>query len=225
VIGLRGVLAAAVLVVPAQAAAQNPAFVHRLEITGGVGYFTGATLGHADANLRGNAMPAQTFTLFTTDTTLSGSVTGEVRVGTWLSRRIGVEGRLGYGRPNVETSVRADTEGAAPITVVERIDQFVIDAGVLIRLDEMRIGQLVPYAAGGAGYLRQVHEGLALIEDGHVYHLGGGVVRDLLTRTRGVIRAAGLRADARVYFLSGGVSLDNRTTTHGSFSAGFFVRF
>jgi len=214
-----------VLVIPVQAAAQDPGFVRRLEVTGGIGYFTGATLGQANADLRANAMTAQTFTLFTTDSTLAGSMTGEARVGMWISHRFGVEGRLGYSRPHVETSVRADAEGPPPITVVEGIDQFVIDAGILVRLDELHLGPVVPYAAGGAGYLRQVHEGLALIEDGHVYHLGGGVVRDLLIRTHGVIRAAGLRADMRVYFLSGGVSLDDRRTAHGSFSAGFFVRF
>src|SRR5205085_1273237 len=152
------------------------------------------------------------------DTRLGGSIVGGVRLGGWLNRRVGLEGRLGYGRPDVATSVRADAEGAAPMTVVERIDQFVIDAGILVRLEELRLAGWVPYAAGGAGYLRQVHEGLALIEDGHVYHLGGGVVRELSTRAHGIIRAAGLRADARVYFLSGGVSLDDRTATHGSFS-------
>jgi len=215
----------AVIACPVRAAAQGTGFVHRLEVTGGIGYVTGAALGTADATLRANAVSPQTFTLFTTDTTIHGSVTGELRVGTWLTRRIGVEGRLGYGRPDVATSVHADAEGAAAIAVVERIDQFVIDAGILFRLDEMRIGQLVPFAGGGAGYLRQVHEGLALIEDGHVYHLGGGVSRDLVTRAHGIVRAAGLRADARVYFLSGGVSVTDRTTTHGSFTGELFVRF
>ena len=223
-IRLRCLVLLAVVTCPAHAAAQGGDFVHRFEVTGGIGYFTGARLGDADATLRANAAP-QPFTLFTTETSIRGSLTGDLRVGMWLNRRVGVEGRLGYGRPDVATSVRADAEGAAPITVVERIDQFVIDAGVLFRLDEMRVGPLVPFAEGGAGYLRQVHEGLALIEEGHVYHLGGGVIQDLLTRTHGIVRAAGLRADARVYFLSGGVSLNDRITTHGSFSGGLFIRF
>jgi hypothetical protein len=221
----RWVAVLVVIACPVRAAAQGTGSVHRLEVTGAIGYFTGAALGTADATLRANAVSPQTFTLFTTDTTIRGSVTGELRVGTWLSRRIGVEGRLGYGRPDVATSVHADVEGAAAITVVERIDQFVIDAGILFRLDEMRIGQLVPFAGGGVGYLRQVHEGLALIEDGHVYHLGGGVIRDLVIHPHGIVRAAGLRADARVYFLSGGVTVTDRTTTHGSFTGGLFVRF
>jgi len=91
-IGLRRLLAIAVMMMPVPAAAQNAGFVHRLEITGGVGYFTGAGLGDTDANLRANT-PAQSFTLFATDTTLGGSLTGEARVGMWLTRRIGVEGR------------------------------------------------------------------------------------------------------------------------------------
>jgi hypothetical protein len=121
--------------------------------------------------------------------------------------------------------VTADTEGAAPITVVERVDQYVIDAGVVVRLDEMRVGRLVPYVAAGAGYLRQLHEGLVSVEQGHVYHLGGGLSRELLSRNRGVVRAAGLRADARVYFLSGGISLDDLLTTQGTFTAGVYFRF
>ena len=119
----------------------------------------------------------------------------------------------------------ADTEGAASITIVERVDQYVIDAGIVIRLDEMRIGRLTPYVAGGAGYLRQLHEGLTAIEQGHVYHLGGGLTRDVVTRNRGVIRAAGLRVDARVYFLSGGISLGNGVVTQGTMTGGLFFRF
>jgi hypothetical protein len=64
-----------------------------------------------------------------------------------------------------------------------------------------------------------------LIEEGHVYYLGGGVIRDLMTRNHGVVRAAGLRADARLYFLPGDVSVNGRPTRHGAFTAGVFVRF
>jgi hypothetical protein len=207
------------------ASAQTSGFVHRLEVGGGLGYFSGAGLGNTNADLRASSPTPQPFTLFTTESLLSGSLTGEARIGWWVSRRVAIEGRLGYSRADIETSVGADTEGAPPVTVVEGINQFVIDAGVLFRIYEVRIGRLVPYAAGGAGYLRQLHEGLAFIDQGHVYHLGGGVRRDFVTRTRGVIRAAGLRADVRVYLLSGAASLNDRTTKHGSYTAGLFVRF
>jgi hypothetical protein len=221
-----GWLVAAVCVLwPGQVSAQDGGFFHRLDVSGSAGYFTGLELGEADATLRGGAAAAPTVSFFTTETRLTGSPVGEARIGVWISRRLAVEGRLGYSRPALQTSVRADAEGAAPVTVVERIDQYVVDAGVLVRVDKVRVAGLVPFAAGGAGYLRQIHEGLALIEEGHVYYLGGGVNRDLMTRGHGVIRAAGLRADARVYFVSGIASRNDRTTRHGSFSAGLFVRF
>jgi len=221
----RPLLAMVLLAWAVDASAQTKGFVHRLEVTAGVGYFSGVGLGSANANLRANSTVPQLFTLFTTESTLSGSLAGEARIGWWVNRRVAIEGRLGYSRPNIETSVGADAEGAPAVTVVEGIHQFVIDAGVLFRIDEMRIGRVVPYAAGGAGYLRQLHEGLAFIDQGHVYHLGGGVMRDVVTRTRGVIRAAGLRADVRLYLLSGAASLNDRTTVHGSYTAGLFVRF
>jgi hypothetical protein len=215
------------LAAPLQAAAQTRARVPRFEITGAGGVATGTSLGTQNANLRANTndSAAQPFSLFTTKSRLTGSLLADVRVGFIASRRVSVEGRFGYSRPTLETSVTADTEGAAPITVVERVDQYVIDAGVVVRLDEMRVGRLVPYVAAGAGYLRQLHEGLVSVEQGHVYHLGGGLSRELLSRNRGVVRAAGLRADARVYFLSGGISLDDLLTTQGTFTAGVYFRF
>jgi len=220
---LRGLLAIALLGVPHLALAQDTGFMHRLEVSAGGGYFTGTSFGNASATLRANGQ-AQPYALFTTESALTGSLAGDFTLGARINRRWSVDGHFLYSRPSLETSVRDDAEGAAAITVVERIDQFLIDAGVLFRIDEMRIKRLTPYAAGGAGYLRQLHEGYALIDQGHLYHLGGGVTRDLVMRTHGIVRAAGLRADARMYFLAGGV-VNDRTARHGSFTASLFVRF
>jgi hypothetical protein len=221
---LRWVLTLALLCVPRLGLAQGTDFIHRLEVSAGGGYFTGTSFGNATATLRGNGQLPQPYTLFSTDSTLTGSLAGDFTLGARISRRWSVEGHFGYSRPNLETSVRNDAEGAAAVTVVERIDQFMVDAGVLFRIDEMRIKRLTPYAAGGAGYLRQLHEGYALIDQGHVYYLGGGVTRDFVVHTHGIVRAAGLRADARLYFLAGGV-VNDRTARHGSFTASLFVRF
>jgi hypothetical protein len=224
--GLKWLWIALALIAPAaDAAAQTGGLGGRFELTGGVGLQTGADIGVQNGDLRGNSTTPQPFTLFTTDSRWSATWLAEARVGFVVSPRITVEGRLGYSRPRLETSVSADTEGAASITVIERIDQYVVDAGIVIRLDEMRIGGLMPYAAGGAGYLRQLHEGLTAIEQGHVYHLGGGLKRDLWTRNQRVIRSAGLRVDARVYFLSGGVSVDDGLVPQGAVTAGLFLRF
>jgi hypothetical protein len=219
------VLAVVAIALPVDAAAQAAGTGLRVEVTVSGGLQTGLDLGTRNGDLRGNGTTPQPFTLFSTQSRMPPTWLADARLGLVVTPRITVEGRLGYSRPTLETSVSADTEGAAPITVVERIDQFVIDAGIVIRLDEVRIGPLVPYVAGGAGYLRQLHEGLTAIEQGHVYHLGGGLKRDLWTRSRRVIRAAGLRVDARMYFLSGGISLGNETATQGTLTAGLFLRF
>jgi hypothetical protein len=218
-------IAVIALALPLDAAAQGGNVGARFEITGAAGLQTGAELGARNGDLRANSTTPQPFTLFTTDSTMSRSWLADVRVGFVMSRRVSIEGRLGYSRPSLETSVSADTEGAASITVVERIDQYVVDAGVVISLDEMRFGRVVPYAAGGAGYLRQLHEGFAAIEQGHMYHLGGGLKRELFTRDRRVIRAAGLRVDVRANFLSGGISLGDGVVTQGTLAAGLYLRF
>jgi hypothetical protein len=221
---LRCLLVMALLFFPRLAVAQGTGSIHRLEVSAGGGYFTGTSFGNATATLRANGQVPQPYSLFTTESVLTGSLAGDLTLGTRINRRWSVEGHFGYSRPSLETSVGEDAEGATAVTVIERIDQFVIDAGVLFRIDEMRVKRLTPYAAGGAGYLRQLHEGYALIDQGHLYHLGGGVARDLITRTHGIVRAAGLRADARMYFLSGGV-VNDRTARHGSFTASLLVRF
>jgi hypothetical protein len=223
--GVRLGLAVFALALPLDAAAQSATVGPRVEITGAAGLQTGTDLGARNGDFRANSTTGQPFTLFTTDSTMSRSWLADVRVGFVMSRRVSIEGRLGYSRPSLATSVSADTEGAPAITVIERIDQYVIDAGVVIGLDEMRFGRVVPYAAGGAGYLRQLHEGFTAIEQGHVYHLGGGLKRDLFTRDRRVIRAAGLRVDARVNFLSGGISLGDGIVTQGTLAAGLYLRF
>ena len=222
---LPWILAAAVLSVPGTAAAQPRQEGPRFEITAMAGLQSGANLGTRDADLRSNSTEVEAVTLFTTRSRLSSSPLADVRIGFLFSPRVAVEGRLAYSRPSLETSVSADTEGAPAITIIERVDQYVVDAGVVIRLDEMRIGRMVPYAAGGAGYLRQLHEGLTAVEQGHVYHLGGGLTRDWWTRDRRVIRAAGLRVDARVNLLVGGISPGDRLVTQGTIAAGVYFRF
>jgi hypothetical protein len=220
----RWLLAIVFVVFPRVVLAQSDGFIHRLELSGGAGYFTGTSIGSATAALRANGQTPQPYALFATESVVTGSVAGDFTLGARLHRRWSVEGHFGYSRPSLETSVRGDAEGAAAVTVVERIDQFMIDAGVLFRIDEMRIKGVTPYAAGGAGYLRQLHEGYALIDQGHLYHLGGGLTRELMIRTHGMVRAAGLRADGRMYILAGGL-VNGRTARHGSFTASLFVRF
>lgn len=206
------------------ASAQQP-LVHRLEISFGGGIFGSGSLGSSDANIRANSGTAQPYRLFSTSSRLAAAPLLEARLGFSLSRRLSIEGRFGYSRPDVRTSVSGDVEGAPALTIVERIDQFAIDAGIKVRVDEWRLGSFTPFMTAGAGYLRQLHAGQALVEQGHSYFIGGGVVRPLVVRNRSLIKAVTLRADGRLDLLVGGIGNSDRPRPHPSFSGALVLGF
>ena len=203
----------------------SPAHAQRIEAGIGGGWMGGAAMGTQDAELRPNTEGRDPFRLFSTDTRFGSASLLEARAAWWVTRRYAVEARVGVSRPELQTSVTADVEDAAPLTIVERVDQYVVDAGIVIALDEIRLGALVPFAAAGAGYLRQLHEGGTLVEQGHLYHVGGGVRYALFRRLTGALKAAGLRADARLYLLEGGIALEGGPRPHTAVSGSFFVAF
>jgi hypothetical protein len=225
---MTALLTIALVLVAASAGAQtaDDRPLRRLEVEVGGGWLRGGSLGSADADLLANNRERQPFTLFATDGRFGGAPTMHARAGVAWSRRLAFEGGVVFSRPDVEVSTSADVEGGPSLTIVERIDQYVFEGTVLILIDEARLGaRTVPYAAAGGGYLRQLHEGLTVIEHGRVFHAGGGLKHWLVARDRGRLRAAGLRADLRVYFLSSGISLDDRPRPRLSATGGVFFTF
>jgi len=224
---VKAALFALLLVAPALCHAQ-PAErpVRRVEVDAGGGVFGGAGLGAGDANLRGNAQAQQPFRLFTAETRLARAPSVHLRAGVALTRRLGVEGGVTRSRPEIRTSLSADAESAAPLTSVEPVDQYIFDASLVLTLDGLGAGsRLVPFVAGGGGYVRQLHEGRTLIEHGQAYHAGGGLKYWLFTRTNGFVRSAGLRGDARVQLLRGGIAFEDRPRPHAAISGSVFVGF
>jgi len=189
--------------------------VGHVEVSAGVGLLGGATFGEQAASERAGGT-GDPYRLFNTETELASSGAFEVRVGVPVTSRFTLEGRASRGRPELRTSISGDAEGAPSLTAVERVDQYLIDGGVVVRLNEWRIWGLVPFAAAGAGYLRELHEGQTLVEDGHLYYVGGGVTHWFFARSRGVVRAAGLRADVRMNLLSGGVFFNDTLRRQGT---------
>jgi hypothetical protein len=225
---IRRCLVAAILLWAAPAVAQTAdnRLPNRLEIDVGGGWLTGASLGEANAELLANERERTPFQLFAADGRFAGAPTLHARAGFAVNRRFAVEGGMAFSRPNVEVSTSADVEGGPSLTIAERIDQYVFDGSVLILIDEARIGtSTVPYAAVGGGYLRQLHEGLTLVEHGYLLHAGGGLKHWLRARRTGRLRAAGVRADLRVYALSSGVSLDDRPRPRIAISGSVFFGF
>jgi opacity protein-like surface antigen len=214
-----------VTVSPAAAQQTGNRPIHRFELSGGGGLFGGGGIGDRNADLRANSTTPRAFRLFSTSTRLSGAPLVQARVAFGLTRRVGLEGRFGYARPELRTSVTADAEGAAALTVVERIDQYAVDGGVVVMIDEWRLAGMTPFAAGGAGYLRQLHAGQTVVDEGHSYYVGGGVKHSFFTRDKHLIKAAGLRGDLRLELLAGGVAFDDSPKPHVAVSGEFFVSF
>jgi hypothetical protein len=196
----------------------------RLEVAAGGGFFRGSALGARDANLRANDAQASPLRLFSTDTDLAGVPFFEGRVGYRLTRRLDVEGRFTRSRPELRTSLSADVESAAALTAVETLDHYLIEAGVTVMLDEFRFGGTVPFVSGGAGYVRQLHEGQTLINQGRDYYVGGGVKHVLVARPRATLKVLGVRAEATLRVLDGDVVFDERVRRLG-LSGSLFVAF
>jgi hypothetical protein len=216
-------VAALVVLVASTASAQTDPPLHRLQLGAGVGFVGGAALGDADANLR--TATADPFRLFATSTEQAGTIGLDLHAAVDLTRRFGVEAHTLFARPEVRTSVTNDAENAPAVDAVEQLDQYLIDGGVLIRLNEFRMSDWVPFAAAGAGYLRQLHEGLTLSEHGHLFYFGGGVRRALLVRPKGLLRGLGVRGDVRLDILSDGITIEDKTRKHLSVRGSLFVVF
>jgi hypothetical protein len=210
--------------VPVSSRAQTPEPpLHRLELAGGIGISGSMTLGARDGDLRSSA--SGPYRLFRSSTRQDGAPVLDLHAGFDLTRRWGLQAHMAFGRPEVQTSLSDDAEGAPAITAVEQLDHYLIDGGVVFRLHELDVKGIQPFVTGGAGYLRQLHEGRAEIEEGSVYHVGGGARYWFSTSDRGLFRATGLRGDVRLNILSGGISLDGGSRRYPSLSGSFFVMF
>ena len=196
----------------------------RFEASIGALWIGGAGLGSADANLRANNVTPTPFRLFSTETDAAGAPGLDARVAYWLARAFAIEAGFVRVRPELRTRVTADAEGAPAVTVAERIDQYFVDVGVVWLLERFAVGGLVPFVSGGAGYLRQLHEGRTFVETGQVYEFGGGVRRDLFADI-GWLDRVGVKLHGRAYVLVDGVQLEDRARTHGAFSGAVFVAF
>jgi hypothetical protein len=203
----------------------------RFEISGGAGLVGGVDLGAATATLSGSGVPTGApVTLFDTETTIEGGPRYEARVAWRLTQALQVEGGLAVNRTHLATRITNDFEQAPDTEASEKFTEYAIEAGLLLHLTKLTFagGRARPFVTGGAGYLRQVHEGQTLIDTGQSAYAGGGLTVTLRhARRRAFLDAFGLRADARVNLRSGGFESgdDSGVTFSPSFTGGVFVRF
>lgn len=213
------------LLLPRTAHAQSaPPLPGRFEIAAG-GLWIGRTpVGTADATLTDAA--GGRFRLFATESQLDAGPALEGRVGIRLSRRLEAEGSVSYAVSHLSTRIGFDFEGAPDVTATASVKEITIEAGLVAHLDQWRLSaKIVPFVSGGAGYLRQLHEGQTLVETGRTYHIGGGINSVLRLRGNARLKAIGLRTDARAIVRTGGVAFDEGAHAVPAFGASLFFRF
>ncbi len=159
----------------APAAAQSVAATPggRLELSGGGVLVGGYGLGESVAELTPNS-GSSGFDLFTTESEVRQAFGAVARIGFAVTPSLVVEGGLRFTRPVYELRASGDAEDAPDTTIKETLSQYVFDGSVVWNFG--RAGRrIVPFVYGGAGYLRELHEEDALVEEGVEYHAGGGV--------------------------------------------------
>lgn len=149
-----------------------------LEVSGGVVWSGGYNLGTRAAELTRNiGAGSGAFDLFTTTSKVTPAPGVQGRFGIYLSRAIAVEVGVAYLRPKFSTRLADDAEGAPDLTATETMSRYAVDGSLVMHLTGLAFagGKGMPFVSGGGGYLRELHDGNALIETGSEYHAGAGL--------------------------------------------------
>jgi hypothetical protein len=191
----------------------------------------GIALGPMDfgTTLIANQSGAPEVTFFNAATEIGTGTGFDGRLAFNITRSLAVEGGLVWTRATLESRITSDVEGIPDVTLAQDLDTYFVEASAVWHLRRLTLGgNVLPFVAGGAGYLRQLDDEKLLTDDpGQVYHAGGGVKVLFRQRPRGFIRGLGVRTDARVYFLTSGVELDDSRDrqTRWAVSGGALLRF
>jgi hypothetical protein len=177
----RLALLLAVACMPSAAAAQiyiRPAAPHRgsIEFGGGGTFVPGFDMGSRTAELT-TSSPTTRYELFTTDSSVGNFPGVHARLGYYFSRSISVEASLRYARPELSVALSGDAESAADVTATETASHYVFGGSLNydFRGASFAGDRGVPFVSGGAGYLRELHEGNQLVETGVEYHATAGL--------------------------------------------------
>ena len=230
VVDAAGVLVGAVvgLVIVGGAAAAAQPWPGRVEASAGAAWIEGAALGSQDALLTENVRtdPGR-LRLFATESDFEAAPAVEARLGFRVSSVFTVEGHFGYARPRVVTRISDDFEGAPATMATATLSQYIVDASLVAHLTgaSARDGRLVPFVIGGAGYLRQLHQGARVVGSGTILHVGGGL-KYLMRRTpERRLKGVGVRGDVQIQIQRNGVDIEDRQRTAASGGASVFLLF
>ena len=178
---VRFALVLAVACLPSVAAAQgyvrSPAPRRgSIEVGGGFTFLPGFDMGARTADLT-TSSPTTRFDLFTTESRVGDFMGLNGRIGYYLSRSISIEATVRFAQPELSVDLSGDAESAADVTATETASHYVFGGSVLFDFPGASFagGRGVPFVSGGAGYLRELHEGNLLVETGTEYHATAGL--------------------------------------------------
>jgi hypothetical protein len=195
---LLSAAAAGLLLAAGPARAQGPTN-GSWEFTAGAGYVGGFDAGSRAAELTPNSGPSGSVTLFETESRVRPAGGLLAKIGIFITPAFALEGGLRYTRPTYEVQITDDFEDAEDQTSEETLSQYLFDVSAVWHFRGSGGSRTTPFVYGGGGYLRELHEGDALVEDGLEFHAGGGVKWWLGSAGRW-----GFRADAGISIRDGG---------------------
>ena len=179
------------------------------EIGGGViwtGGFTGPT---SSAELTRNGETSGGFDLFTAAGEMKGGAGVNARLGVFVSRKVAIEGGFRFSQPTVNYRLSGDAEEAAETTATETLSRYVFTGSLLVHLRRMGPGvSMVPFIAGGAGYVRDLHDGNELMETGTEFHGVAGLKYWFNATAQ---RRFGIRGEAGVSMTDGGFDFSDKS--------------
>lgn len=198
----------------------------RISISAGGVVNGGVTVGDVTGALRPNASGTPPpFTLVRARSAIDRAVGVETRVAVAITRRLAVEVGAAYLQPELVVSILQDPELAGGAVVSDRLSQFTVDLSGLYQLPRVALGSRIrTYVLGGGGFLRQLHEGRTLAENGRTFHAGGGL-RYWLRGGSARQAAVGARLEARVVHRTGGIDFEGAARTYPSASLLVFAGF
>jgi hypothetical protein len=194
------------------------------EVALGIRHVGAMSLGAVEANETSSG--GGSLKLFATESRLDAVNGVEGRLGVRVSDTIHLEASGSYGVSTLSTRISSDVEGIPDVTATEPIQQYSVEGAVLMDLPRWQLGtRVLPFVAGGGGYVRQLHENKILVENGGLWHIGGGATIALRSRPDALIEVMGVRVDGRAQFRIGGVAFDKRSHASAAAGASVFVRF
>jgi hypothetical protein len=197
----------------------------RYEVTVGASWTGPASFGSRDASLTGAA--GDRYRLFSTSSEVAAGPAFGVRFGRRLTQVVQIEIEASYSSPLLTARIGDDAEGGAATVASESIRQITVVGAAVVYLPRWwGAAHALPFVTAGGGYLRQLHEGDTLAQNGGTYFVGGGAMFPLASRALSrSLKQIGVRVDIRALIRSGDVAVDGRAHTSPAVTGSLFVRF